>query len=745
MRILALALVLSLSTAGADETLRGYTAASSRAQREWEAKFRAIPDPDRLRENMKRLTARPHHLGSPYGRKIAEWLLAQFRAWGLDAEIEVFEPMFPTPKERVLEMVSPARFIAKLEEPAVAADPATSQRAEQLPTYSAYSIDGEVTAPLVYVNYGMPDDYERLERFGVSVRGAIVIARYGNGWRGVRPKLAAEHGAVGCIIYSDPQDDGYFEGPAFPAGPFRPAGGVQRGSVVEMTKYPGDPLTPGAGATAGAKRLPLREAATLTKIPTLPVSYADAQPLLAALGGPIAPREMRGALPITYSLGPGPARVHLKVQSNWKLTPLYNVIARIPGSDLADEWVLRGNHHDAWVIGAEDPISALSPMLEEARAMGELRKQGWRPRRTIVFCAWDGEEPGLLGSTEWGETHAAELAAHAVAYINSDNNSRGFLRAGGSHTLEKLLNGVAKDVPDPETGLTVWKRLQLARIASPNTREDARNRPDLRLGALGSGSDYTVFLDHLGVPALNLAFGGFDGDGGVYHSIYDDYYWYTHFSDADFRYGRALAQTAGTIVMRLAGADLLPHSFINLADAVRRYAGELHKLLQARQDEVIERNRQIEEGVFAAANDPRAKTVPPAREDVPPALEFAALDKAAESLNRSAQRYEEALAGAPLDRLNLPEINRQLLESERRLTDPAGLPGRPWYRHLIYAPGEYSGYGAKTIPGVREAIEQKRWEDAQREIARAAKTIEAEAALIDALVSRLGTPEAVTR
>ena len=745
MRGILLALALATTAPAADEPLRGYTAESSRAEREWEAQFRAIPSTDNLREYMRRLTAHPHHLGSVRDRENAEWILSQFREWGLDAEIEVFEPLFPTPKERVLEMVAPARFTAKLEEPAVAADPASAQKSEQLPTYNAYSIDGDVTAPLVYVNYGVPDDYERLERLGVSVKGAIVIARYGGGaWRGVRPKVAAEHGALGCIIYSDPREDGYFQGLVFPDGPYRSPSGVERGSVVEMTKYPGDPLTPGVGATAEAKRLPLEEAATLTKIPTLPISYADAQPLLEALAGPVAPAGWRGALPITYRIGPGPARVHLKVTSNWNLTPLYSVIARIPGSDLAGEWVVRGNHHDAWVDGAEDPVSALSSMLEEARALGALRKQGWRPRRTIVFCVWDGEEQGLLGSTEWAETHARELTAHAVAYINSDSNGRGFLQAAGSHTLEKFLNGVARDISDPETGLSVWKRLQLLRIASPESRADARQRPDLRIGALGSGSDYTVFLDHLGIPALNLGFGGEDG-GGVYHSIYDDFYWFTHFGDTDFRYGRALAQTAGTAILRLAGADLLPHSFTNLADTVRRYNDELHKLLKTRQDDVTERNQEIGEGVFAATADPTEKSVPPAREAVPPALDFGPLDKGVEALALSAERYEKALAGAALERVKLGELNRELMECERRLTDASGLRGRPWFKHLIYAPGEYSGYGAKTIPGVREAIEQKRWDDAQAEIGRAARALESEAALIDSIASRLGAPETVTR
>jgi N-acetylated-alpha-linked acidic dipeptidase len=731
--------------AGAAEEppLRGYAPDFARVEREWEAKFRAIPDTQILRDTMKRLSARPHHLGSPYDKDNAEWILGKFKEWGLDARIETFQVLFPTPKERRLEMLEPVKFTARLQEPAVAADPTSGQNAEQLPTYNAYSVDGDVTAPLVYVNYGVPEDYEQLDRLGISVKGAIVIARYGASWRGIKPKVAAEHGAVGCIIYSDPREDGYYEGDVFPEGAWRPQDGVQRGSVMDMPLYPGDPLTPGVGATPEATRLAVKDAPTLTKIPVLPISYGDAKSLLAALKGPVAPAAWRGALPITYHIGPGPARVRLKVASNWDLKPVYDVVARIPGSTYPDQWILRGNHHDAWVNGAEDPVAGASALLEEARALGLLLKQGWRPKRTIIYCAWDGEEQGLLGSTEWAEAHAAELSRSAAAYINSDSNGRGYLFASGSHSLEKFLNTVARDIEDPETRLSIWKRLQLQRIAeSPESRREARERPDLRIGALGSGSDYTAFVDHLGIASLNLGFGGEDG-GGIYHSIYDDWYWYTHFSDSDFRYGRALAQTAGTAVMRLAGADLLPYDFTNLADTARKYVGELQKLLKDKQEEIRERNRQIEEGVFAATADPREKSVPPATEPVPPFLSFAPLENGVEALARSADRYEKALAKAALGRASLQAVNLKLIESERRLTDSAGLPGRPWFKHQIYAPGVYTGYGVKTIPAVREAIEQKRWAEAETQIARVGRVLAAEAALIDGAAAELekGGPE----
>ncbi|HEU4787524.1 MAG TPA: M28 family peptidase, partial [Gemmatimonadaceae bacterium] len=562
--------------------------------RKWDETFRAIPLADNIRENDRRMSARPHHVGSTYDHDNAEWLMAKFKEYGWDASIERFEVLVPTPKERLVERVAPTKFVAKLEEPAVPADPTSGQKLEQLPTYNAYSIDGDVTAPLVYVNYGRPEDYDQLDRLGVSAKGAIAIARYGASWRGIKPKVAAEHGAVGCLIYSDPKDDGYFDGEVYPDGPMRPKDGVQRGSVMDMPMYPGDPLTPGVGATAGAKRLAIKDAPTITKIPVLPISYGDAQPLLAAIGGPLAPTDWRGGLPITYRVGPGPSRVHLKLVFNWDQKPLFDVIAKIPGSVYPDEWIIRGNHHDAWVNGAGDPVSGVSAELEEARALGELRKQGWLPKRTIVYAAWDGEEPALLGSTEWVETHAAELEKHAVAYINTDGNGRGFLSMAGSHTLEQFINDVARSIQDPESKVTVWKRA-LARAVTRGPaaeRREARSRADQRIEALGSGSDYTPFLQHEGVASLSLGYGGED-QAGVYHSIYDDFYHYTHFSDTDFAYGRTLAQTVGTAVIRLADADVLPFQFTNLADTVALYIKQVKDLLKQRQDEAQERKRQM--------------------------------------------------------------------------------------------------------------------------------------------------------
>jgi N-acetylated-alpha-linked acidic dipeptidase len=717
--------------------------APSPPARERESRFLSVPSPASLREAMRRLSARPHHVGSPYGREVAEWIQGRFREWGWEARIETFEVLFPTPKERLVEMVGPVRFRLALEEPALAADPTSGQKAEQLPTYNAYSIDGDVTGPLVYVNYGQPEDYEELARLGISVKGAIVLARYGRSWRGIKPKVAAERGAIGCLIYSDPRDDGYFEGDVFPKGPMRPRDGVQRGSVMDFpSSSPGDPLTPAVGATREAKRLAVKDAPALTRIPVLPISYGDALPLLEALEGPLAPLGWRGALPVAYHVGPGPAKARLRVAFSWDVKPIHNVVARIPGAERPDEWILRGNHHDAWVNGAEDPVSALVAMLEEARAFGHLLKEGWRPKRTIVYCAWDGEEPMLLGSTEWAETHAEELRQKAVAYLNTDSNGRGYLGMSGSHTLERFVNAVARDVEDPETGIPVWQRARAwAILGAPSAekRREIRQRADLRLGALGSGSDYTAFVDHLGVASLNLGFGGEDKDG-IYHSIYDSFHWYTRFADADFVYGRALAQTVGLAVLRLADAELLPFDFEGLADVTAEYVKDLEMLLERRREEIAERNRQIDEGIFRATVDPRRPTVAPPKEDVPPHLNFAPLENAVAALQRSAERYAKArgrVEGQTLAPDVLARVNAMLVRSERLLLSPEGLPRRPWFKHLLYAPGTYAGYGAKTMPGAREAIELERYAEADGEIARIARALEDVAALADRAAAEL--------
>ncbi|MBK5299428.1 MAG: M28 family peptidase, partial [Vicinamibacteria bacterium] len=699
----------------------------------WDAQFRALPEAARIGEYMRRLSARPHHLGSPYDKDNAEWIAGLLTQWGWQVEIEQFHVLMPTPKSRRLEMTAPTRFVASLVEPPVAVDPTSGQQAEQLPSYNAYSADGDVTGRLVYVNYGRQQDYEVLDRLGVSVKGAIVIARYGGSWRGIKPKLAAQHGAIGCLIYSDPKDDGYFDGEVYPAGPMRNKDGVQRGSVMDMPVHPGDPLTPSVGATRDVQRLAVKDAPTIMKIPVLPISYADAQPLLSAITGRLAPEDWRGALPIPYRIGPGEATVHLSLAFNWTVTPLYNVIARLPGTTFADEWILRGNHHDAWVNGAEDPVSGMAAELEEARALGELRRRGWAPKRTIVYLAWDGEEQGLLGSTEHVEARAGQLQRHAVVYLNTDSNSRGFLGISGSHALEGFINDVARDVSDPESGVSVWKRAQARRIVrgTPIERQEARSRANLRISALGSGSDYTPFLQHAGIASLDLGFGGED-QAGIYHSVYDSFHHYTQFQDRDFVYGRALAQTVGTAVIRLADADRLPFDFTSLADTLSTYLKELQELVKTMQEESRERARQLDEGAHLAVDDPRRPLLAPPRLPLPPALNFAPLENALTTLAASATRFQNAGRAGPAASVDvLRRVNAKLREAERQLTDPAGLAGRPWYRHLVYAPGLYTGYGVKTLPGVREAIEQKQFPAVEAEVVRAARAVERLAALLD--------------
>ena len=718
--------------------MSGFSAARGEKQRALEARFDALLKRENLREWMRRLSSRPHHVGSAHDRDNAEFMAGLFRSWGYDAQIETFDVLFPTPKVRVLELTAPERYAARLAEPQLKEDATSGQTSEQLPVYNAYSIDGDVTGQLVYVNYGVPRDYEELERRGIDVKGKVVLARYGGSWRGIKPKVAAEHGAVGCLIYSDPRDDGYFQGDVYPQGAYRSEWGAQRGSVADMPSFPGDPLTPGVGAVKGAKRLALKDAPTLTKIPVMPISYGDALPLLRRLGGPVAPAAWRGALPLTYHLGPGPAAVHLKLEFNWDTKTIYDVVARLKGTERPDEWVVRGNHHDAWVNGAEDPVSGMVALLEEARAVGELAKSGWRPKRTVIYCAWDGEEPGLLGSTEWAEQHAEELQRHAAVYVNSDSNGRGFLGVGGSHTLEKFVNEVARDVTDPQKKITVWERERASRIleGSSEERKEARERADWRISALGSGSDYTPFLQHLGVASLNIGFGGEDG-GGSYHSIYDSFDHYTRFGDPNFDYGIALAQVAGRVVLRFAEADTLPLDFGNFADTVGRYVQEVTKLADATRNDITERNRMLADGTYKAVYDPTETYVMPQEEALPAAPDLAPLQRALAKLQESAKNYQTAF-DSPDARARLlssaetqAKLDQILLGFERSMTREAGLPRRPWFKHQVYAPGFYTGYGVKTLPGVREAVEQHNWAEAVEQIALASATLERAAAEID--------------
>lgn len=689
-----------------------------------EAGFDAVLDRTHLEHWMRTMTTRPHHVGSPKAKENAEFIAGLFRSWGYQTEIEVFKVLAPTPKTRELQLLRPYPITLPLTEQILGQDDvAEALRREALPPYNIYSGEGEVTAPLVYVNRGLPEDYEVLERFGVSVKGKIVITRYGGSWRGIKPKVAAEKGAIGCIIFNDPGDDGFTQGAAYPDGAFKHDSAVQRGSVLDMPVRPGDPLTPFRGSTENAERLPREKAETIMKIPVLPISSVDGEKLLRALDGPVVPDAWKGGLPLTYRFGgTGNSVVRLKLAFNWNQVPTYNVIARLPGKDFPDEWVVRGNHHDAWVIGARDPMSGLITLLEQARGYGKLREAGWQPRRTLMFCVWDGEEEGLLGSTEWCETHAAELQQKVVAYLNTDGSSRGFLQLGGSHALETLASQVAQEVKDPQTGVTAAER-QRAYLIVKGTEERkklAREHDGLTLLALGSGSDYTPFLQFLGIASCDGQFGG-EAAGGEYHTCFDTFDHFTRFGDPGFAYSLALTKVFGRLMLRLTDAEILPWDFRGASSTYERYLGELQKLADDTRKQTQENNRSLADGLLKLAADPTLPFVAPEPKAAVPFLNFAPLQNAIDDLKATANAYQNRLeahlkADRRLPAATLRELNRFLYQSERALLNEAGLPRRPWFRHQIYAPGYYTGYGVKTMPGVREGIEQRQWEETDQQI-----------------------------
>jgi N-acetylated-alpha-linked acidic dipeptidase len=701
-------------------------------QQEVESRFDEKLDADEMDAWLRRLSARPHHVGSAYGKENAKYIAGLFRSWGYEVETAEYRILLPVPKIRELELTAPEKFQASLNEDTLAADPSTAVRDELLPPYNAYSIDGEVDGELVFVNYGIPEDYELLERHGIDVTGKIAIAKYGKSWRGIKPKLAGEKGAIGTIIYSDPADDGYGKGDVYPDGPYKHESGVQRGSVMDMPTYPGDVLTPGVGATRSAKRLALDAAPTITRIPVLPISQRDALPLLRALGGSVVPEEWRGDLPITYHFGPGPARVRMKLEFDWREVTAYNVIARLEGSDKPYEWVIRGNHHDGWNHGAADPSSGMVAMLAEAKAVAELAREGKRPRRTVMYAAWDAEEQGLIGSTEWVEHHAPDLREHAVVYINTDGNSRGFVNIGGSHVLERFFNEIINDVRDPRMDISLKERRRAylrLNAEDDKGKEEAKTRSDLRIYPMGSGSDYTPFLQHLGIASANISFGG-EGDDGSYHTLYDTYEHYTTWVDPGLVYGVALARVAGRATLRMANAQRLPFEFLAFADNVALYIGELTELADKMRSDTADNNEKIEQGIFAAALDPTYTLGPPKRQDPVPHFNFAPLQNSLERLQAAALLYADSAGDA--GKVN-DEINRLLFTSERVLTRSEGLKGREWYRHHVYAPGFYTGYGVKTLPGVREAVEQRNYAEVDPQIELAASVLNDMAARIELL------------
>jgi N-acetylated-alpha-linked acidic dipeptidase len=707
----------------------GFTSAGATAQQQLEQRFDALLDPADQRAWLKRMSSEPNQVGSPHNKANAEFMLERFRSWDWDAHIETFNVLYPTPTKVALELLGPHPYTAKLSEPTLPDDATSSIQEGSLPPYNVYGADGDVTAEVVYANYGMPDDYKDLARRGIDVRGKIVLTRYGGGWRGLKPKLAQQHGAVGCLIYSDPHDDGFGAGDVYPKGGWRPADGVQRGSVQDMQQYPGDPLTPGIGSTKGAKRLAIKDAPTILKIPVLPISYADATPLLQSLGGPVAPANWRGGLALTYHVGPSAVKAHMTVRSNWTQKPIYDVIAVIKGSSAPNQWIVRGNHHDGWMFGAWDPLAGNVALMAEAKAIGTLVKQGWRPQRTLVYASWDGEEPGLLGSTEWVETHARELQAKAVMYVNTDTNGRGFLGAEGSHSLQHLVNQVIGGVTDPETHGSVGERLRAnmqiegaSPQAKPEAKADAKLAAaggDLPIGALGSGSDYSAFLEHLGIASLNLGFGGEDDDGGIYHSRYDSFDHYVRFGDPTFEYGVTLSKVAGHIMLRAADARVLPLRFADFSDTMDRYVGELHKLVDSTRKATDEQHRLLDSHAYQLVSDPTRPVLPPARDSDMPPIDLAPLDQAARRLKQSAQAYQDAYSKRASGDFAMSAdqqrtLNALIGQMEQALTDSDGLPDRPWFKHMIYAPGMLTGYDVKTVPAVREAIEGRRWNEADR-------------------------------
>jgi len=668
MQSLSLALIfLFLQQGFGADTIRGFPEDEAKLRKPFEQRLRATAESNKIREFMTRMASEPHHAGSAASRSVAEYALAKFKEFGLEARIETFDALIPYPTQRVMEIVSPIRYVAKLKEPLIKDDPDSSD-ANQLPTFNAYSANGDIIAPVVYANFGLPEDYALLKLKGIDVRGKIVLVRYGRSFRGIKPKVAAENGALGCLIYSDPKEDGYYQGDVYPKGPFRPPTGVQRGSVMDLPLYPGDPLTPGKPSIPGTPRLKIEEARSIQKIPVLPISWEDARPIFEQLEGDMAPVEWRGAIPVPYRLGAGPAIVHLKVQADNATRPIHDVVARIKGTMFPDQYIVYGNHHDAWVNGAADPISGAASVLEAARILSKALEQGWKPKRSIVFALWDGEEYGLVGSTEWVEKHREELLKNAVAYFNSDTTLRGPMSIQASPSLEKFIEEWMRDYPDPASGKSLL---------------EAANQRGFRAGPLGSGSDYTAFAHHIGIASLNA---GFDGNmSGVYHSVYDSLRWFQYFGDPDYVFTTAFAGFMATGLARMADAYVVQFDFGRVARFLRETVEDIRK-------------------------SPKSKT-----------LNWDLLDKDVERVTLAAKGFGQVMYPlearfATLDKPKLKRLNEAVFLSERALTRPEGLPGREWYKNQLSAPGRYTGYGAKTLPGIREAIEAGRMEEAQTQI-----------------------------
>tara|TARA_Y100001958_G_scaffold135695_1_gene107049 strand:+ start:7896 stop:10172 length:2277 start_codon:yes stop_codon:yes gene_type:complete len=714
------------------ETVSTFDVALDRlSQSELESEFDKTLNPENLDTWMKHMSSKPHHVGSPWSKQNAEYAANKFKEWGFESRVETFEVLVPFPKIRKLSMVAPEKLELKLFEPAVEGDRSSEMTKDVLPGYNAFSADGNVTGELVFVNYGLNEDYEELKRMGIDVKGKIVIAKYGRSFRGIKPKIAHEQGAIGCIMYSDPKDDGYVVGDVYPVGPYRNEFGIQRGSVLDMPARPGDALTPGYAATKDAERLSINEASTIMKIPVMPISYADALPLLKAIKGPVVPDSWKGGLPITYHIGPGPAKVNLHLEFDWSLRTAYNPVGRMKGSVYPDEWIMRGNHHDGWGHGASDPISGMVSLMEEARAIGELTKTGWRPKRTLIYAGWDAEEPGLLGSTEWVEYNLNDIREKMVVYINTDGTGVGYLSMGGSHSLEKFVNEVIRDVDDPVHDVSLDNRLRSrmrVREHNSGTFGEGREseRQDLRMYAMGAGSDYTAFLHHAGVPALNMAFGGESG-GGAYHSLYDTYEHYKRFSDGKFIYGTTLSKVNGRLVLRLSEADILPFRFVNMVDNIGKFVEQNKKLSEDIRKSTKSLNDLLDNNDFAISSNPKKTYLPPKRLRQVPEFDFKPLDAALVRLSTSAWKYEEALLKFQKGSLTTErksEINALLRSVDQAFIYSKGLPRRDWFKNMMYAPGYYTGYGVKTLPGIREGLEERKWNEVRVYIKEVSKALD---------------------
>jgi N-acetylated-alpha-linked acidic dipeptidase len=683
--ILAVALFSSALRGQPTERLLGFSEGASRAQLMLEQHFVDRANPEEMKIWHRYMTAEPHHAGTPANEKYARYYADLLKKFGFDRVFfKRYEVLLPRPVERRIELLAPEKMVFKLKEPPIPEDP-DSEKGGVLPPFNAYSADGDVTAEVVYVNYGTPEDFNRLDSLGVSVKGKIVIVRYGHSWRGIKPRTAAERGAIGCIIYSDPADDGYVRGDVIPKGKWRPEYGVQRGSVMDMPLYPGDPQTPGYASLPGGKRVPLTEVRTFQKIPVLPVSYGEAVHILKHLRGPVAPKKWRGGLPLTYHIGPGPAKVRLLVKQEWKVRPIVNVIGVLKGSDEADLWVMAGGHRDAWTFGGRDPISGAVSLLASAKMLGELAKTGHRPRRSIVIVSWDAEEYGLLGSTEFGEELARDLQEKVVVYLNRESYTAGRFGAGGVHSLQPFVNEVARFVKMPDTSATLFEAW-LSRTDSAR-RLIWNGRTDVRIRALGSGSDYTVFLDHLGVPALDV---GFSSGNGIYHSRYDSHWFFTTFGDPGFKYGVKLAEFVARFLLRMANAEILPFDYAAYGETIGRFLGQVEKEAEKRdlRDRLYLGEVKKELRLFCSAAE----------------LLQAEIGRILSLPERIRVRH----------RKDLRRLNRMLMGVEKAFLFEEGLPNRPWFRHQIYAPGYYTGYGVKTLPGIREAVERNRPKEAQK-------------------------------